>query len=284
MTNFRFLITIDDLQTHLDEPGWRIMDCRHDLMQPAKGFEEYGQSHIPGAQYANLDKDLAGPVTDSTGRHPLPSPEDFADTLGSWGIDNDTQIVAYDHASGAVAARLWWMMNWIGHERVAVLDGGFNAWQSAGLPLSNGNEPVMPLEYHPYPEPGMIMSTAELQSLIGSNDAPLLVDARDAVRFAGEREPIDAVAGHIPGAINHPFSAAFDENGHWQSAEELGKSWSDILGDRETASWVSMCGSGVTACHLALSAGLAGYPRPRLYVGSWSEWIRDPSRPIATGS
>jgi thiosulfate/3-mercaptopyruvate sulfurtransferase len=282
MSGHEFLIGVDDLNRQLGQFNWRVMDCRHDLMQPAKGYEEYGQAHIPGAHYANLDEDLAGPVTGSTGRHPLPSPKKFAKTLGRWGIGNETQVVAYDHASGAVAARLWWMLKWLGHDQVAVLDGGYSAWQKAGLPVSAEDEDVTPLQFYPSPNADLPISTDDVRALIESGAAPPIVDARDPVRFVGQREPIDAVAGHIPGAVNCPFSESVDSEGRWKDPASLRETWARILGDDEDRPWVSMCGSGVTACHLALSAGLAGYRQPRLYVGSWSEWIRDPQRPIAT--
>lgn len=283
MTEFRYVITVAELAGCLAEPGWRIIDCRHDLMQPGKGREDFERGHIPGASHADLDLDLAAPVTRSSGRHPLPSPEDFADTLGRWGVDNDTQVVAYDHASGAVAARLWWMLKWMGHNRVAVLDGGFTAWQAAGGAVSLESADHGPARFRPSPRAELIVSTDELQQLLQSGPVPTLVDARDAARFAGRQEPIDPVAGHVPGAVNRPFSEAIDERGRFLSREALKEGWARILGEHRDEPWIAMCGSGVTACHLALTAGLAGYRQPRIYVGSWSEWIRDPQRPIATG-
>jgi thiosulfate/3-mercaptopyruvate sulfurtransferase len=283
MTEFTYLIKIDELKMHLAEAGWRILDCRFDLMQPAKEFEEYSLGHIPGALYANLDEDLAGPVTESTGRHPLPSPGTFAETLGVWGIDNESQVVVYDHASGAIAARLWWMLKWIGHERVALLDGGYATWQQAGNPVSDSEEKVAARKFRPAPDDSLVISTGELRATIEFGDAVAIVDARDRGRFEGRREPIDSMAGHIPGALNHPFSEGIDADGRWKSRDELREGWIRTLGDPAQQPWISMCGSGVTACHLALSAGLAGYGQPRLYVGSWSEWIRDPGRPVATG-
>lgn len=276
MTTFLYLIDIGELQQGLSQPAWRVVDCRFDLLRSAKGHEEYVRGHIPGATYANLDEDLAGPVSESTGRHPLPSPEFFADTLGAWGIDNDSQVVVYDHGSGAIAARLWWMLKWIGHEKVAVLNGGFGAWQDAGYEVSDLVESVVGSRFRAEPNPDLIIPTSEVA------EAPLVVDARDKERFAGRREPIDSVAGHIPGAVNHPFSESIDAEGGWKSRDQLRGVWQRVLGADTDRSWVAMCGSGVTACHLALSAGLAGYRLPRLYVGSWSEWIRDPGRPVAT--
>ena len=281
MTSHQYLIDVDELKHQRGQANWRVVDCRFDLMQPAKGRDEYRQGHIPGAQYADLDQDLAGPVNDSTGRHPLPSPDIFAITLGAWGIGNASQVIVYDHANGAIAARLWWMLKWLGHEQVAVLNGGYAAWREAGYELSDSHESVSAVEFQPMPDADCVVSTDELQDSIAAGNAPLIVDARDAARFAGRSEPIDRVAGHIPGAVNHPFSESINATGGWKNPHELREAWSAILGERAEQRWVSMCGSGVTACHLALSAGLAGYSQPRLYVGSWSEWIQDADRPIA---
>jgi thiosulfate/3-mercaptopyruvate sulfurtransferase len=283
MTTFEYLIAVDELKAHLDEPGLRIIDCRHDLMRPDKGYREYRQDHIPGAQFASLDDDLADPVTESSGRHPLPSPDSFASTLSGWGIGNDTQVVAYDHASAAVAARLWWMLKWVGHRPVAVLDGGYAAWRAAGLPVSDVDVRPTAGQFVPAPDFQMLVSTSELLALFESGEAPPLVDARDADRFSGVCEPIDSAAGHVPGARNYPFSDAIDGDGRMLQPNVLREDWGRVLGSDLRQPWIAMCGSGVTACHLALSAGLAGYRRPRIYVGSWSEWILDPRRPVATG-
>jgi len=281
MTNYTDLINVDELMRGLSEPSWCVVDCRFDLMEPQKGYDDYSQGHIPGAQYANLDTDLAGPVTVSTGRHPLPLADAFAETLAGWGIGNNSQVIVYDQAGGAIAARLWWMLRWVGHEHVAVLDGGYSAWQQAGYPVSDNDETVAPAEFRPMPDSELVISTDELKASIDSGEAPPIVDARDSERYAGRLEPIDSLAGHIPGAVNLPFSESLDIDGSWKSPDELRKAWSRALGEDSGRPWVSMCGSGVTACHLALSARLAGYAEPRLYVGSWSEWIRDPDRPVA---
>ncbi|MFQ5981876.1 MAG: sulfurtransferase [Woeseiaceae bacterium] len=279
MAHYRCLIDVDDLRSQLEEPGWRVVDCRFNLMRPQEGLREYRGGHIPGAQYANLDKDLAAPIGESSGRHPLPSADTFAKTLGDWGIDNGSQVVVYDQASGAIAARLWWMLRWVGHERVALVDGGYAAWQAAGYPVSDKREAVRRAQFEPAPDSGMVISTEELEALIDSGRAPPLVDAREGARFAGTREPIDSVAGHIPGAVNYPFAESLNPDGSFKRRDELKAGWSRVLGDQQA--WISMCGSGVTACHLAFSARLAGFPAPRLYAGSWSEWIRDPARAVA---
>ena len=284
MTDYNYLINVDELHAQLPPPACRVVDCRFKLLQPAQGQEEYERGHIPGASYANLDNDLAGPVSDSSGRHPLPSATEFAATLSAWGIDDNSQVVVYDGASGAIAARLWWMLKWLGHERVAVLNGGFAAWQEGAYEVSDVVESVSPSSFQAQPNADLIVSTAELEEAMHAGNLPMLIDARDRARYAGEVEPIDSAAGHVPGSVNHPFSESVDEKGVWKSDEELRDSWSEVLGADPERPFVAMCGSGVTACHLALSAALAGYRLPRLYVGSWSEWIRDPGRPITTGS
>jgi thiosulfate/3-mercaptopyruvate sulfurtransferase len=280
MTSYKYLVSVDELIARLSEPTWKTVDCRFDLMHPEKGYGEYQRDHIPGAQYAHLDKDLAGPVSGSTGRHPLPSVEVFSRTLSAWGIDNNSQVIVYDHASGATAARLWWMLRWVGHERVAILDGGYAAWQNAGQPVSDQEELVARGRFRPLPDSRTIASTEEIQALLGAGEALTIVDARDRQRFAGKSEPIDSVAGHVPGAMNFPYFESLNADGRWKSPEELKAAWTRLLGQAGHAPWITMCGSGVTACHLVLSARLAGLPEPRLYIGSWSEWIRDPARPV----
>jgi thiosulfate/3-mercaptopyruvate sulfurtransferase len=284
MTDHRYLIDVDELHAQLTQPAWRVVDCRFNLMQPAQGQEEYERGHIPGASYADLDNDLAGAVSDSSGRHPLPSAGQFAATLSAWGIDNNSQVVVYDGGSGAIAARLWWMLKWLGHERVAVLNGGFAAWQEGAYEVSDLVESFTASSFQVQPNQDLIVSTADVEEATHAGNSPMLVDARDRARFAGEVEPIDSAAGHVPGAVNYPFSESVDEKGVWKGVEEIRDNWLGVLGADLDRPWVAMCGSGVTACHLALSAGLAGYRLPGLYVGSWSEWIRDPGRPIAIGS
>ena len=282
MGNYEKLIEVSELQELIGEAGCRVVDCRFDLMQPDKGHEEYLAGHIPGAVFADLDKDLAGPVTETTGRHPLPDIEVFTATLQGFGIDADTQVVAYDYASGALASRLWWMLRWFGHNRVAVLNGGIKAWLVAGGVLESDVPVYSATVLVASPDDGLVASTDEIAAAVSEGRDLNLVDARDAPRFAGEREPIDAVAGHIPGALNLPFSAGIHEDGTWKSPQEIRSLWAGLFGTDTPPPFTVMCGSGVTACHLALSAEIAGLEPPRVYVGSWSEWIRDPSRPVAT--
>lgn len=283
MRNYDKLIEVAELQAMIGTAGCRVVDCRFDLMQPEKGREEYLAGHIPGAVFADLDKDLAGPVTATTGRHPLPDIEVFKATLEGLGIGDDTQVVAYDYASGALAARLWWMLRWFGRHNVAVLNGGINAWLAAGGALETAVPEYSAASLTASPDAGLVASTDEISAALGEGGDLRLVDARDAPRFNGEREPIDDVAGHIPGALNLPFSAGINEDGTWKSPGELKILWADLFGSDTAPPFTVMCGSGVTACHLALAAEIAGLELPRVYVGSWSEWIRDPERPVATG-
>jgi thiosulfate/3-mercaptopyruvate sulfurtransferase len=273
------LISASELQSAIDLDDWRVMDCRFDLLRPEKGRQDYLSGHIPGAVHADLDKDLADPVRKDSGRHPLPDPDRFARVLGGWGISNSSQVVAYDHASGAIASRLWWLLRWLGHSRVAVLDGGIEAWSRAGGMLSTESARPVGATFRAVINNALVLSTAELLRKPGSIQ---LVDARDRERYLGRSEPIDAIAGHVPGARNLPFSESLRPDGRFLEPQDLRTRWRSVLGDTGEAPWAAMCGSGVTACHLALSAEIAGIRPPRLYAGSWSEWIRDPDRPVAT--
>jgi thiosulfate/3-mercaptopyruvate sulfurtransferase len=276
------LIEAAPLAAMLQDPDVVILDCRFDLMRPEWGRQAYESGHIPGALYAHLDEDLSGAVTPQTGRHPLPSRERFAETLGRWGIDSRVQVVAYDQANSAFAARLWWMLRWMGHEAVAVLNGGFAAWQAAGLRVVSEISPRAARQFVPREPLTNVVTTAQLEQALARGDS-LLVDARAADRFAGQNETIDPVAGHIPGACNHPFAANLQPDGKFLPAQELRRRWEATLQGRPAAQVISMCGSGVTACHNLLALQIAGLGDAQLYGGSWSEWIRDPSRPVARG-
>jgi thiosulfate/3-mercaptopyruvate sulfurtransferase len=261
-----------------------IVDCRHDLARPEWGARAFAAGHIPGAVFAHLDRDLSGPVTSESGRHPLPRPERLADTFGRWGIDEDTQIVAYDQGNGAFAARLWWLARFLGDARAAVLNGGLAGWHAAGLPLTAAAPVRPPRRFIGRPDLSLAVSSAEVARAL-EQAGIVLVDARAADRFAGRNETIDPVAGHVPGARNHPFGENLDGEGRFLAPEELARRWRRTLSGAAPASVVSMCGSGVTACHNLLAMELAGLAGARLYGGSWSEWIRDPARPVtATGS
>jgi thiosulfate/3-mercaptopyruvate sulfurtransferase len=284
---FKTLIGVDSLQELLAKPRLAVIDCRFDLMNPNAGRQAYLTAHIPGARYADLNRDLSAPIGPDTGRHPLPTPDAFAISLGSLGIGNHTQVVAYDDANGSLAARLWWMLRWVGHDAVAVLNGGIKAWISSGGALESGENVSHATRGHvdrftPRVDSHAALSAAELEQ--GLRDPKvMLVDARAAERYAGHVEPIDSVAGHIPGAVNHPFTANLDADNRFLPAAELKRRWEERLAGKEARDLVAMCGSGVTACHNLLSLEVAGLPGAKLYAGSWSEWIRDPRRPIARG-
>jgi thiosulfate/3-mercaptopyruvate sulfurtransferase len=266
-------------------PGLAIIDCRFDLGQPQAGRLLYVSGHIPGARYADLNEDLSAPITPDSGRHPLPAPAKFAPTLARLGVGPAVQVVAYDSANGAFAARLWWMLRAWGHLEVAVLDGGYPAWTAAGGATAAGEEPDAPGAGTSGPPPieaWPVVTTADVVEL-RRDPGRLLVDARAPERYSGSVEPIDAVAGHVPGAANHPFSLNLASDGRFLPAAELRRRWQSRLGDHEPAAVVAMCGSGVTACHNLLGLEVAGFPGAKLYAGSWSEWIRDPHRPIARG-
>jgi len=281
------LIDCAGLARHLGDADWLCIDCRFDLARPAWGAQAFAAAHIPGALYAHLDDDLSGPRTAASGRHPLPDPAALAATFSRFGIDGRVQVVACDQGPGAYAARLWWLLRWLGHERVAVLDGGFGAWERAGLPVTAERTARPARRFAAAVPADRVVSTAALAAALARGDlargAPLLVDARAADRFAGENETIDPVAGHIPGAHNHPFARNLDARGHFLPPGELRRAWSATLRGRPPEALVAMCGSGVTACHDLLALELAGLPGAKLYAGSWSEWIRDPARAVARG-
>jgi thiosulfate/3-mercaptopyruvate sulfurtransferase len=277
---FHTLIGVDSLRELLGEPRLAVVDCRFDLMNPDAGRQAYLRSHIPGARYADLNRDLSAPIGPQTGRHPLPAPDVFAAWLGSAGIGNDTQVVAYDDANGSIAARLWWMLRWVGHEAVAVLDGGFKAWSARGGALQSGHADVRGTQFIPHLHPEAVLSTADVQRAL-QDPAALLVDARAQERYAGTVEPLDPVAGHIPGAVNHPFTANLDADGRFLPGDEIKRRWQERLAGKHPRQLIAMCGSGVTACHNLLSLEVAGLTGAKLYAGSWSEWIRAPHRPIA---
>jgi thiosulfate/3-mercaptopyruvate sulfurtransferase len=282
------LIGAAELAPHLEDPDWVSVDCRFELARPDWGAQAWAAGHIPGALYAHLDRDLAGPRTAASGRHPLPDPAVLAATFSRFGIDDAVQVVAYDQGPGAYAARLWWLLRWLGHSRVAVLDGGFAAWERARLAVSAVPAARPPRRFAARPNSGWVVTTEAIAASAASGALaraePLLIDARGADRFAGENETIDPVAGHVPGAHNHPYAGNLDARGQFRSPDELRRAWSASLRGRPPAEVVAMCGSGVTACHNLLALEVAGLSGAKLYPGSWSEWIRDPSRAVALGA
>jgi thiosulfate/3-mercaptopyruvate sulfurtransferase len=283
MAPFTTLIDAATLARSLERDDPLLFDCRFELGNPQWGEREYAAAHLPGAQYLHLDRDLSGPITAQTGRHPLPDPQVFARTLATRGVGAGCQLIAYDQGNGAYAARLWWMARWVGLSRVAVLDGGIAAWRAAGLTLTQAVPTPTPRDLPVKLDEGAWVSSAEVEEL-RRRPGNLLIDARGAERFAGRNETIDPIAGHVPGARNHPFAGNLGADGRFLSAAELRQRWSTLLGSLPASGVVAMCGSGVTACHNLLALEHAGLTGARLYAGSWSEWIRDPSRPTAIGS
>ena len=274
------LITSTDLARRIESRDCVVVDCRFELLAPSRGYEKYLAGHIPGARYAHLDNDLSGARTPSSGRHPLPDVDDFAACLGRLGMDAADYVVAYDDASGAVAARLWWLLRWIGHADTAVLDGGIAAWVDAGHALETEPPAWARKTYRaPAPRAEWVVETADLEAEIAAG--AVLLDARASDRYRGVREPIDPVAGHVPGAVNLPYSEALSSKLELLPRARLRELFA--ARDASAGNVIAMCGSGVTACHLLLAREAAGLAPGRLYAGSWSEWIRSPDRPVATG-
>ena len=276
------LIDTSSLAAHLGNPALVVVDCRFDLKDTAAGERDYGISHVPGAAYAHLDRDLSGEKTGTNGRHPLPPVQAAVDTFSRLGIDASTQVVAYDQDAGMYASRLWWMLRWLGHDLVAVLDGGFRKWVADGNPVTDRVEPRAARVFVPHPRPGMLAPLRDIEAIVAS-DAPghwALLDARAGERFRGEVEPIDRVPGHIPGARNRPYLANVREDGTFRPPAELAEEFREVLAGDAPERVVNYCGSGVTACHNVLALELAGLPGTKLYAGSWSEWSSDPSRPV----
>lgn len=279
--SYSTLIGARELADHVDDPDWRIVDCRHDLADTGFGRAAYERGHLPGAHFLHLDEDLSGRMTGTNGRHPLPDPADFAVRLERIGIGNDTQVIAYDDAGGMFAARLWWMMRWLGHRRVAVLDGGLVAWCAAGQALTSKTPSVQPMNYSLSLQPAVVDAAFVLDHL-RTGDVTL-IDARSPDRFRGENETLDPVGGHIPGAKNRFFRDNLIGGGCFKQASVLREEFGALLKGRDAHRVVHQCGSGVTACHNLLAMESAGLSGSRLYAGSWSEWCADPRRPIATG-
>ena len=276
------LVSGDELAAHLQDPNWRIFDCRHDLQDTSYGEKAYAKGHIPGALFLHLDRDLSGAKTGDNGRHPLPTKEAFAAKMAACGVGPDTQVVAYDNEGSIFASRLWWMLRWVGHAKVAVLDGGVPGWRRAKREFQTEVPSHPPASF--VVRPGVVPFGADdvLERL--DDRRVLILDARAPERFSGEEENLDPVGGHIPGAVNRFYFDNLDDAGcFFKPAEELRDEFIALLKGREPQSVIQQCGSGVTACHNLLAMDVAGLPGSQLYVGSWSEWCADPARPIATG-
>lgn len=276
------LVSTAELAENLDNPDWVIFDCRFTLTEPAAGKEHYDKGHIPGARYVHLDDDLSAPVTSTSGRHPLPDVQILADKLGQWGVDESKQVVVYDDTFGAMACRMWWLLRWLGHDNVALLDGVYPKWLKEKRPTDNNFPTIIASKFVARVRDEFVVDADFVQQHIQDNDC-VLVDARPDIRFSGEVEPIDPVAGHIPGAINRPFDDNLDLGGDFLPINELKEEFSPLLVNKDPSQVVHMCGSGVTACHNILAMECLGFKNTRLYAGSWSHWITDKSRPVATG-
>jgi thiosulfate/3-mercaptopyruvate sulfurtransferase len=276
------LISTDALAQRLTDPTFVIVDVRHDLTSPDDwGEDQYRNAHIPGARFAHLDRDLSAPTTGTNGRHPLPPPAVAAAVFGRLGIGVRSQVVAYDQQQGMYASRLWWMLRWLGHEAVAVLDGGFDKWVREHRPVTAEAPKVGPVDF-PIRNVAPVVDCAMVESSLADR-ALVIVDARAPERFRGEAEPIDPVAGRIPGSLNRPASQNLTTAFTFKPADDLRADFDRVLGDAPRDRIVHSCGSGVTACHNVLAMAIAGFPPTRLYPGSWSEWCSDPRRPIARG-
>jgi len=280
--NLDTVVDADTLRENLGNPAWRLIDCRHDLLQPEVGEEAYSKGHLAGAVFAHLDRDLSGSKSARTGRHPLPDPSRLVEAFRRWGIERDTQIVAYDAQGGQFAGRVWWLARWLGHENVALLDGGWQAALKAGLMIET-TEPRHPASRFERTAARDPVANADLIQAVRLDPQWLIVDARAPDRYAGRNETIDPVAGHIPGAVNRFWQANLQADGRFKPAEQLRSEFEAMLGARCASEVIVQCGSGVTACHHLVAMRRALLPGARLYPGSWSEWIADPSHPIAVG-
>ena len=274
---FNSLIDVREFESARDAPDWVVIDCRYQLLDPGAGYRAYLQGHIPGAQYAHLHDHLSGVPSTDHGRHPLPTPGRLTQVFSEFGIAPATQVIVYDDAGGSIAGRLWWMLQYMGHRKAALLDGGWQAWLGLGVDPEPGESHRQRVHFAGSPDPRMLVQLDEIGHL------PLLLDSRDPARYAGETETMDPVAGHIPGAHNYFWQRNLDSSGRFLPANQLRQQLLSCYGPVDADAVTFYCGSGVSACHNVLAAAAAGLPAPRLYVGSWSEWGADPARPVAKG-
>ncbi len=278
--SYTTLVDVATLQAHLDDPAWLVVDVRHQLADTGYGDRVYAEGHIPGAVFLHCDRDLSGPMTGSNGRHPLPDPEQLAQRLGDIGIGATTQVVVYDDAQGMIAGRLWWLLRWLGHDRVALLNGGLQAWQAAAGVMTKLLPTLSPRVFVPRQQDRLRVDADYVQERIESPHMHL-IDGRAADRFRGENETIDPVGGHIPGAINRFFKDNLLADGRFKPAAELRAEWLAILAGTLPDQVVHQCGSGVSACLNMVAMEIAGLPGSKLYAGSWSEWCAGRGRPVA---
>lgn len=279
---FTTIVSTEQLAQHIDDPEWVIFDCRFTLSNGDAGSLAYQQGHVPGARYVHLDNDMSSPVTPTSGRHPLPDVNEFSKKLSNWGVDSTKQVVVYDDSFGSMAVKMWWLLRWLGHENVALLDGGLPKWNKQKLPLATELPKIIPAKFTPHLHNEMVADAKEVDRA-RQERCSVVIDARPEQRFSGEREPLDKVAGHIPGSLNWVFEENLDFDGTYLPADELREAYLKLMHGVNPERVIHSCGSGVTACHNVLAMEIAGLSGGKLYAGSWSEWITDPSRPVATG-
>ena len=284
MMSYQTIISVEDLNNNITNANWFIFDCRFLLKDPDGGLKKFRQGHIPGAQFADMDKDLSSPMTQSSGRHPLPDANTFIDKLRLWGVNNNSQVICYDDMSGAFAARMWWLLRWVGHKDVAVLDGGIDKWTASDLSLEVDIQTKPRGTFSGEANNAMWVDIEFVQQQLSDGNIKLL-DARSNERFTAKDHETDPVPGHIPGADNYPFAENLSQQGMFLPADVLENRFASVFSNHQQEQIINMCGSGVTACHNLLAMSIAGLPWTRLYVGSWSEWIKDKRRPVvARGS
>jgi thiosulfate/3-mercaptopyruvate sulfurtransferase len=276
---YNTIISAQELKAIIDQDNVRVFDCRFSLKDPQAGLNSYQSGHLPMAQFADMDTQLSSAMTETSGRHPLPDADVFLAQLKEWGIKNDTQVIAYDDISGAFAARLWWMMRWVGHSKIAVLNGGMQQWAQQGFILSQDKVEFAEGDFSGAANMDWLVDIDTIRTELGANKITL-IDARAKDRFTGKDKTIDPVPGHIPGAQNLPFGGNLTKDGLFETADAINQRFIKIIQDQPLTNVVNMCGSGVTACHNLLAQAIAGIPPTKIFIGSWSQWIRDPSRPV----
>jgi len=278
---YKTIISIDDLKNNLNNDDFLIFDSRCDIKDSGYGIDSYTEGHIPNSIFVDVDTDLASEKRPGTGRHPLPDPNTFSEKLSHWGMSNNKQVVVYDDAGGAFAGRLWWMLKWLGHEAVAVLDGGLNSWVKGGNKLVTTPTVFEKAHFEPRVQENMIATVEDVEEAQFKMNT-ILLDARSKERYQGINDPVDPIAGHVPGAISHPLGTNLDKTAKFRRKEDLQHNFNKISNDMKDKEIISMCGSGITACHNILALEIIGIRDVKLYVGSWSEWITDANRTIVT--